>query len=181
MTKPAMDKQFFEIQNQLQSLFNQIDSFQLEKLNALFGNNSNLFKNVLEYLIKGYDPNDKAIIALLMMLYSLLMIQEVAKEKETIENEKDQKIKQIESDQIYRFVIYEIYKIITPYRIAGETDLENFMSNVALRGMDFAIKQQKINMDKIPDATEELEVRKKSFVEFVKSQGFQSRAKGLSI
>ncbi len=41
-----------------------------------------------------------------------------------------------------RFAIYEIYKVITPRRIAGQTKRQNFVSNAALRGMKFATKHE---------------------------------------
>jgi len=37
------------------------------------------------------------------------------------------------------FITYELYKIASPNQLAGETQLENFRRNVAMRGADFAI------------------------------------------
>ncbi|MES2214844.1 MAG: DUF5394 family protein [Pseudomonadota bacterium] len=39
-----------------------------------------------------------------------------------------------------RFMIYEIYKIMTPYRIAGATKKEKFISNAIVHGVKVAMK-----------------------------------------
>ena len=39
---------------------------------------------------------------------------------------------------IKRFIIYEIYKVVNPHRIAGETRKQTFIHNVILRGMEQA-------------------------------------------
>lgn len=44
------------------------------------------------------------------------------------------------SDIMKRFIIYEIYKILTPRRIAGQTKLDNFIANFILRGEKVARK-----------------------------------------
>jgi hypothetical protein len=41
-----------------------------------------------------------------------------------------------------RFAIYEIYKIMTPKRIAGKTKRQNFVANCVLRGMKVAMKHE---------------------------------------
>jgi len=41
-----------------------------------------------------------------------------------------------------RFAVYEIYKVTTPRRIAGETRRQNFVSNVVLRGLKVALKHE---------------------------------------
>lgn len=41
-----------------------------------------------------------------------------------------------------RFAIYEIYKIMTPKRIAGKTKKQNFVTNAVLRGMKVAMKYE---------------------------------------
>jgi hypothetical protein len=43
-------------------------------------------------------------------------------------------------DIIKRFAIYEIYKMINPRRIAGETAKDNFISNVFLYGLKVAMR-----------------------------------------
>ncbi|MGV2431886.1 MAG UNVERIFIED_CONTAM: DUF5394 family protein [Rickettsiaceae bacterium] len=57
-------------------------------------------------------------------------------------------------DIIKRFAIYEIYKMMNPRRIAGETAKDNFISNVFLYGLKVAMryeggsrKRDKSNMD----------------------------------
>ncbi len=39
-----------------------------------------------------------------------------------------------------RFMIYEVYKVANPHRIAGETRLNNFIHNVLFRGLKAALK-----------------------------------------
>jgi hypothetical protein len=41
-----------------------------------------------------------------------------------------------------RFAIYEIYKIMTPKRIAGKTKRQNFVANAVLRGMKVAMQHE---------------------------------------
>jgi hypothetical protein len=48
---------------------------------------------------------------------------------------------QIKKD-LERHAIYEIYKFTNPRAIAGETKLENFISNVIRKGFEYALKQE---------------------------------------
>lgn len=54
-------------------------------------------------------------------------------------NEKDKKrIK----EELIKQAIYELYKMLNPRRIAGETKLENFINNVVVRGVEIASKYE---------------------------------------
>ena len=72
------------------------------------------------------------------------------------------------SDIVKRFIIYEIYKILTPRRIAGETNLQNFISNFIIRGEKQAIKYEsgskKVLKKYSPQFIKKLRIKRKKFV-----------------
>lgn len=47
-----------------------------------------------------------------------------------------------------RFVIYEIYKMLNPSRIAGETEIQNFIDNVMIRGVEAALYYDRRNISR---------------------------------
>ena len=44
--------------------------------------------------------------------------------------------------EVRRFLIYEIYKVMNPIQIAGETMRQNFIKNAKVRGVDDALKYE---------------------------------------
>ncbi len=74
------------------------------------------------------------------------------KSKQIQENELEEESEFLTEEEIKtqtRFIIYEIYKIINPNKIAGETQIENFISNVIVRGIEAALYYEKRNVSKI--------------------------------
>lgn len=51
--------------------------------------------------------------------------------------------------KIKRFMVYEIYKVLNPRRIAGETSLSNFLHNYAVGGAEYALKYRGGTIDDI--------------------------------
>ncbi|MFV9991397.1 MAG: DUF5394 family protein [Candidatus Midichloria sp.] len=47
-----------------------------------------------------------------------------------------------------RFLIYEIYKMLNPSRIAGETEIQNFIDNVMIRGVEAALYYDRRNISR---------------------------------
>ena len=47
-----------------------------------------------------------------------------------------------------RFAIYEMYKIMTPRRIAGQTKAQNFIGNAVMRGIKAAMKNDGVTIKK---------------------------------
>lgn len=74
-----------------------------------------------------------------------------------------------------RFVIYELYKVLNPKRIAGETKAENFINNVITSGMKQARKFEGGKDNEIkqhsPELLKQLEKEHKEFKKAQKSQG----------
>lgn len=52
------------------------------------------------------------------------------------------KAKQELQKAVKRFVVYEIYKVMSPIQIAGETMRQNFINNATLRGVDKALEYE---------------------------------------
>lgn len=52
------------------------------------------------------------------------------------------KAKQELQKAVKRFVVYEIYKVMSPIQIAGETMRQNFVNNATLRGVDKAVEYE---------------------------------------
>ncbi len=59
-------------------------------------------------------------------------------QSEEIVNEAD--LTKEEKEMRVRLIIYEIYKITNPNRLAGETEMDNFIKNVKTRGLEVALK-----------------------------------------
>ncbi|MCC2646550.1 MAG: hypothetical protein K0R02_615 [Rickettsiaceae bacterium] len=77
----------------------------------------------------------------------LLLMQEKYKGKSVNGQsaaQKEQRKKRIQHTKklIERFVIYEIYKIMNPRRIAGETKIANFINNMITGGLKRAVKYE---------------------------------------
>jgi hypothetical protein len=56
--------------------------------------------------------------------------------------EQENRLKKEQRELKERLMIYEIYKVLNPNRLAGETELENFVNNVRARGVKEALKYE---------------------------------------
>ncbi len=134
---------------------------------------------LLEYIVANIDnPNiDKT---LLPMLQQMLGIdaRDVAQEMaERDEEEKEQTKEEIE--RINKVMIYEIYKIVNPHRLAGETAMDNFIKNVKTRGIKEAMKYEgaEYAKDMHKDDLKNLEAYKQSHLDALHKSG--SRGGGI--
>lgn len=55
----------------------------------------------------------------------------------------DKKAEKDLSNTIKRLATYEVYKILNPRRLAGETKIDNFINNIITSGIEFAKKHEK--------------------------------------
>ncbi|MDJ1406839.1 MAG: DUF5394 family protein [Candidatus Midichloria sp.] len=46
------------------------------------------------------------------------------------------------------FIIYEVYKMLNPSRIAGETEIQNFIDNIMIRGVEAALYYDRRNISR---------------------------------
>jgi len=141
--------------------------------------NSASLEALLGYLIANLEePNVDH--RLLMVMARIFRI-DIRKVRQFMFREKrDLEVSQEEKRTLMRFIIYEAYKVLNPNRLAGETEVENFISNVAIRGMKTACMYAKNNqelrgfVEKIygPSFLKRLEKNKKFLIEDVRSHGF---------
>lgn len=67
---------------------------------------------------------------------------EIQQEEDTTKTPEQIRVEKKYKEFLMRMVIYEMYKIINPNRIAGETAIENFINNVRFRGLKFALQHE---------------------------------------
>lgn len=65
---------------------------------------------------------------------------EKKKEKEDEELENEDNLSEEEKKRRLRLAIYAVYQVTNPNRIAGETEIDNFVKNVKTRGIEVARK-----------------------------------------
>jgi hypothetical protein len=137
---------------------------------------------LLQYLILNQNnPNmDMSLVLFLEKLLNIDRSKDKDKNKEQ-EEEKEEKLTEEQKKLRYQRIAYEAYKILNPERIAGETSLENFISNVVTRGIQIAREYDGAEYEK--DFTKkdlgDLESYKESFVEKLKSSGHKGGGRGL--
>jgi len=152
-----------------------------DKLRSLEKSRS-LLVTLLEYLIMNEDnPNlDTSLIAMLLKFLGA----DVKKQKNEDNKEREEKeefLSEEEKKHRLRLIFYEIYKIINPERLAGETPLQNFINNVKTRGIEVALKYegaevaQQFNLKNL----KELEGGKLKFVEQLEKEGFKGFGPGI--
>lgn len=97
---------------------------------------------LLEYMVANIDnPNiDRSLLPMLQQMLGI-DVRDVAKELAERDEEDQEKTKE-EIERINKVMIYEIYKIVNPHQLAGETSMENFISNVKTRGIKEAMKYE---------------------------------------
>lgn len=102
---------------------------------------------LLEYLIKNRDTT-KVDPTLIGFIEEVLGIKKKKKKKKFQEEEKD-RLEERFFKHRYRMAMYEIYKIVNPSQLAGETGFENFMNNLMTKGLVVARKHQGGNFAKL--------------------------------
>jgi len=95
------------------------------------------FKDEVKELLKAFEENEGALesaigeMAIEIMMDRSMGVYAGAKNlKEFLESEASKLLRKT----MRRFIVYEIYKMLSPRRIAGKTKLENFIANFILRG-----------------------------------------------
>ena len=156
-----------------------------EELQAEIEKHRDALEKLLEYLILGLD-NPNLDLSLLEFLCRLLGIHtsKLRKKREELEHEHEHEMTEEERKNYMKWIIYEAYKIINPNRIAGETDLENFISNITTRGIEEARKytshSEKYEQELGAGVIANLDKGKLGFVEMLKEQGFQGHGRGFA-
>lgn len=135
---------------------------------------------LLEYMVQNLDnPNiDKSLLPMLQQMLGI-DIRDVA-EKLELEEEKEEKLSKEERERRNKLLAYEVYKMVNPHRLAGESALDNFISNVKLRGFKEAMKYEgkEYSKDFEKKDLENLESHQHTFVDAVTKAG--SRGGGLT-
>jgi hypothetical protein len=96
-------------------------------------------------------------------------------EKREEELEQEEELGEEQEIHRNRIMIYEVYKVLNPRKLAGETKIDNFINNVITRGIDEAIKYEGKNFAKIFNK-EELEILSSNQINFLgiaKDHGFK--------
>jgi hypothetical protein len=99
---------------------------------------------LFEYIVRKLDKNSLDV-ELLRFLEEFLGIKFKEKEKdkdEEKEHEEEEELSKEEKDRRFRLAMYEIYKLMNPRQLAGETALDNFINNVRTRGVGEALKYE---------------------------------------
>lgn len=134
-------KKFLEVAYNLRRAFNEGKEIAPEELAEA----KVFLAMLLEYLINHKD-SPFLDVALLRFIEEVLGIRHKAKTKEEMREEKEEKrLKEEYKKHRYRMAMYEIYKVINPNRLAGETELDNFINNLRTRGLDVAQQYQRGN------------------------------------
>lgn len=103
-------------------------------------------------------PQDAGIAEELMRVLFRTLGDVAKKKKQEKEKEEEEEIDREQEEELMRELIYEIYKVTNPYRIAGETREENYANNREMKGKGFA------------DQIAQQEAEKSSFVDLVNNQ-----------
>lgn len=179
-TKKLDPNTLIELLSIAKQLRDAIEKGDTEKLESL-GSQKTLLLMLLEYLVLNIDnPNiDKTLIRFLELFLNIKIKKK--KREEEQEEEKEEELTKSEKERRRQIIWYEVYKVLNPQRIAGETEVENFINNVRTRGIVEALKYEGAKYIKSYDkeSLETLERTKASFVELLAQQGFKGGGKGL--
>ncbi len=146
--------------------------------------NRGLLEELLEYLILNLN-NAHFDLYLLKLLCRILGISlnKIDKKEQEQEEEKQDELTEEQKKNYMRWIIYEAYKIVNPNRIAGETDLENFISNVKTRGIKEAMKYTSNGEEYEKEigrrVINKMDKNCSSFVAMLKSQGIYGEGRGM--
>lgn len=140
---------------------------------------------LFEYLATNLDK-ENVDVKLLKFLEKFLGIKKNKKKKKQLEHaeqqneedleyeeEQEVELSKEEKERRYRLAMYEIYKVINPHQLAGETAFENFLNNVITRGVRVAMEYEGAEYAKVFDKEliENLESHRFSFVQNLKDHG----------
>ena len=134
---------------------------------------------LLEYLIKNRN-NPNIDVSLIAFLEKVLGIKRSKERDEPDHQEKEAKRLQNEYfKHRQRMVMYEIYKIINPNQLAGETRFDNFINNLVTRGLHVAKQYNGKEYQKIftNQEIENIASYSNIFKELLKESG--ARARGI--
>lgn len=150
------------------------------KLQALEQSKHLLFV-LLEYLILNMDNAsvDATLIALLQRFLGVDLEKDKKKEEEELLEYEEMSAEQ--KAHIHRAMIYEIYKVLNPNRLAGELPIENFINNVRKYGIAEAMQHEGKEFAKyfnIKDL-ENIESHRFSFTESLAKGGIKSGGRGM--
>lgn len=167
---------------QLEELIKKIDSISLVNLK------SELIILIKKYLQNCFDDKKFSKISEMEMIkyirkFSMMIIAKNKKLQKSFEENKDvdASINMEDMDHEYmdgdylknfrkivrNFIVYEIYKLINPRRLAGETKEQNMVDNIVMYGVKRAAKfERKDGLSKLdPELVKELEKKYKIFTQ----------------
>lgn len=175
MTKEQLDK-LFQLAYELKDAIQKNDAEKLKEIAA----KKSLLIMLLEYLIMNIQ---NPALDLSVIYFLELFLGRYKEKDQEIEEEqsKEEELSKEERERRNRLMIYEVYKIISPNRLAGETAMDNFINNVKTRGIKTAMKYEGAEFAKIYDAKdlENLESHKRSFADMLKENGFKGGGRGM--
>ncbi|RZI47304.1 hypothetical protein EDM53_02425 [Rickettsiales endosymbiont of Peranema trichophorum] len=138
--KPKTLLKLLEVVYDFKGMFDEHGQVNSAKLEA----NKELLVAILEYLIV-HAHSLKVDAGLIIFLENVLGIGKIKKDAQKEQEEQEQEEKELsneEKERRYRILVYQIYKIMNPRRLAGETKLDNFIHNVQARGIKEAMKYE---------------------------------------
>ena len=171
---PAKDlAELLAIAEKLKKAISANDQQQLKS----FEQSKHLMFVLLEYLILNMDnPSIDAELIALLQRYLGIDLGKEKKERDEEELLEYEEMSKEQKEHIHRMMVYEIYKILNPNRIAGETALENFMNNVIRYGVKEAMKHEGKEFAKYfdPKDLQNIESHRFSFAEQLSKAGVKS-------
>lgn len=117
-----------------------MQSGDVEKLKVLEQSRGMLI-SLLEFLILNLGGQDVDV-EMINLIAKFLGIDLHKEREDELEEEKEEELTKAEKERRHRLMIYEIYKMLNPNRLAGETSLENFINNVKTRGINTALRYE---------------------------------------
>lgn len=97
---------------------------------------------VLKHLIKNRHKTEIDLTLIEFIEEVLGIKKEKLKEEENYQEKENKRVKEEFKKHRYRMAMYEIYKVLNPAQLAGETKLDNFLNNLMTRGLAVAQKYQ---------------------------------------
>lgn len=170
-------KKFLEVAYNLRRAFNEGKEISPEEL----AESKVFLAMLLEYLINHRDGLFIDI-ALLQFIEEVLGIQHKKEKEETREQKEEKRLKEEYKKHRYRMAMYEIYKVINPNRLAGETELDNFINNLRTRGLHVARQYQRGGeVEKLftPQEIENIASYKHVFQQLLQDMGAIGHGKGM--
>jgi hypothetical protein len=126
-----------EGQGGVEAAINQLIMSLIEEINEQFPSQT---ENLSQY---------KAKFAAKMNSLKIFLLMKGTKQKKNLSSElseaaqkQKKQAKQQIKNLLKRFIIYEVYKIMNPKRIAGETKVANFINNMIVGGLKRAVKYE---------------------------------------